>query len=245
MAKTGIGSHETHTIVGSNDEWLTPPEIITSLGTFDLDPCAPVIRPWDTALQHYTIEDNGLFLPWHGRVWMNPPYGKVMSKWLNKIALHGNGIALTFARTDTEAFHNYVFQHASSMLFLSKRITFYRTDGTKGSFNGGAPSVLIAYGKENMEALGDSGLKGKHLLVNYTPVIVVGIDRTWKTVVSLSFEKLNGEASLEAIYTVVEKIAPDKIRNNGHYKAKVRQTLQTYFTKIKRGFYSQTNSEEI
>jgi hypothetical protein len=34
-------------------EWLTPPEIITSLGMFDLDPCTPSVRPWDTAKKHY------------------------------------------------------------------------------------------------------------------------------------------------------------------------------------------------
>jgi hypothetical protein len=37
------------------DEWLTPPEIIKSLGEFDLDPCSPINRPWDTAKNHYTI----------------------------------------------------------------------------------------------------------------------------------------------------------------------------------------------
>ena len=30
------------------DEWLTPPEIIKSLGEFDLDPCSPINRPWAT-----------------------------------------------------------------------------------------------------------------------------------------------------------------------------------------------------
>lgn len=30
------------------DEWLTPPYIIDSLGVFDLDPCSPINRPWDT-----------------------------------------------------------------------------------------------------------------------------------------------------------------------------------------------------
>lgn len=63
------------------DEWLTPPEIIRALGEFDLDPCAPIVRPWDMAKAHYTELDNGLIRPWHGRVWLNPPlwyqYGPV------------------------------------------------------------------------------------------------------------------------------------------------------------------------
>lgn len=31
------------------DEWLTPPEIVQSLGSFDLDPCSPIARPWPFA----------------------------------------------------------------------------------------------------------------------------------------------------------------------------------------------------
>jgi hypothetical protein len=38
----------------SKDEWLTPQFIVQALGAFDLDPCAPVNRPWDTARTHYT-----------------------------------------------------------------------------------------------------------------------------------------------------------------------------------------------
>lgn len=60
----------------NNDEWLTPPELVRSLGQFDLDPCAPVDRPWDTAGHHYTKLDAGLESFWYGRVWLNPPYGK-------------------------------------------------------------------------------------------------------------------------------------------------------------------------
>jgi hypothetical protein len=55
------------------DEWLTPPPLIQALGEFDLDPCAPIKRPWDMAKNHYTIEDDGLEKDWFGRVWLNPP----------------------------------------------------------------------------------------------------------------------------------------------------------------------------
>ena len=238
MRKGMSSAHNMPTKIGTSDEWLTPPYIIKALGKFDLDPCSPLVRPWDTASQHITIKEDGLLLPWHGRVWMNPPYGDAMLPWLNKMAIHGNGIALTFARTDTQAFHQYVFQHASSIFFLNGRLTFYKVDGTLAPHNGGAPSVLISYGKRNMEAIGDSGLPGKHLLINYTPIFIIGMDRTWKTVVSMSIEKLNGEASLNAIYEVVEAIAPDKVRENQHHRAKVRQVLQKYFMRRKKGTYT-------
>lgn len=230
--------HGDTTKVGINDEWLSPPEMVKALGPFDLDPASPVIRPWDTALQHYNIHDDGLFMPWFGRVWLNPPYGKYLKDWLNKMALHNNGISLLPGRTENLAFHNFVFPHASSIMFLKGRVKFFDVQGKISEGDGGYPSVLVSYGKENMEKLGDSGLKGKHLLVNYTPIIVVTFDRTWKSVVSMSLEKLSGTASLDAIYNMVEAVAPEKVRNNEHHKAKVRQVLQTYFTKIKRGQYS-------
>lgn len=48
----------------NNDEWLTPPEILRVLGPFDLDPAAPVVRPWDMAVRHYTKLDDGMAQPW-------------------------------------------------------------------------------------------------------------------------------------------------------------------------------------
>jgi hypothetical protein len=145
-----------------NDEWLTPPELIKTLGSFDLDPCAPIIRPWDTALKHYTKEDNGLLQDWQGRVWCNPPYGNQLPFWLNKCVLHGNCIVLTFARTDTRMFFEYVWNAAGAVFFIKGRIKFYYVDG-HNIYNAGAPSVLIAYGKNNVSALQNCNLKGKFI----------------------------------------------------------------------------------
>ena len=93
---------EGNTATGKN-EWLTPPSILQRLGTFDLDPCAPVNRPWDIAAHHYTVEDDGLRLPWHGRVFCNPPYDKALiAQFIQRCAEHRNAVALTFVRTDTQ-----------------------------------------------------------------------------------------------------------------------------------------------
>ena len=153
----GIGSHESSRMI--SDEWLTPPEILKALGEFDLDPCAPVIRPWNMAKNHYT--DLGLMRPGFGRVWCNPPYGLISKEWLKKLADHGNGIALIFARTETEMFFSQVWERADALLFIRGRLSFYYVDGTKAKWTGGAPSVLIAYGKDNVLALSNSGIKGK------------------------------------------------------------------------------------
>lgn len=155
----GIGSHQSARML--KDEWLTPPEILKALGPFDLDPCAPKQRPWDMAKTHYT--NQGLMRDWFGRVWLNPPYGKKTGSWLQRLAQHGNGIALIFARTETEMFFSEVWHKATALLFLEGRLYFYHVDGIKAVANSGAPSVLIAYGLENAQILKKSGIKGAYV----------------------------------------------------------------------------------
>ncbi|SMO87390.1 phage N-6-adenine-methyltransferase [Gracilimonas mengyeensis] len=141
------------------DIWLTPPEIIQALGQFDLDPCAHIEQPWETAKTMYTIKDDGYSKEWFGRVWMNPPYSEI-DRWMQKLSIYGNGIALTFARTETQYFHNYVWGKAKGIFFFDGRLNFHRANGVKAKMNAGAPSVLIAYGRENAEVLKTCKLRG-------------------------------------------------------------------------------------
>lgn len=152
------------------DEWLTPPHIIEALGPFDLDPCAPVIRPWDTAARHYTLRDNGLSQEWRGRVWLNPPYGRETGAWLDRLADHGDGIALIFARTETDVFFRHVWGKATAVLFLRGRLHFHHVNGERARANAGAPSALIAYGIRNAESVQSSGLGGYFVRINQTEV---------------------------------------------------------------------------
>jgi hypothetical protein len=163
--KKGIGGHHWPYHGRAND-WLTPQWILTALGPFDLDPCAPVTRPWDTAKQHYTIEDDGLTQPWRGRVWLNPPYGPDTKRWLARLAAHGNGIALTFARTETEMFFDHVWSRADAVFFFQGRLHFCYPDGTRSPGNAGGPSVLIAYGASNARALRHLEDRGKLIDLN-------------------------------------------------------------------------------
>lgn len=148
----------------NNDEWLTPPHILKALGSFDLDPCAPIVRPWDMAYRHYTIEDNGLSLPWLGRVWLNPPYGRETFLWMERLVEHKNGIALIFARTETKGFHEQIWQKAHSVFFFKGRLSFYYGDGRKGSA-ANAPSCLVSYDAENTESISRSNLDGKLIIL--------------------------------------------------------------------------------
>ncbi len=157
-----VGGHQ-QAYGGKTDEWLTPPGILEALGPFDLDPCSPVNRPWDTALRHYTMHDNGLNQPWEGRVWLNPPYGPKTGKWLARMVEHRNGIALIFARTETQMFFGHVWNGANAVLFLKGRLHFHRPDGTRAKANSGGPSVLIAYGTRNAKKLLNCGLQGRFI----------------------------------------------------------------------------------
>lgn len=157
---SGMGGHQSASAM--KDEWLTPPNILSALGGFDLDPCAPdpTTRPWATAALHYCANDNGLQTPWSGRVWLNPPYGRETGVWLEKLADHGDGVALIFARTETDMFFRHVWEKADAVLFLRGRLHFHHVDGSRAAANAGAPSCLVAYGANNVATLVDSGLAG-------------------------------------------------------------------------------------
>src|SRR5207244_4663357 len=106
-----------------------PHDIIYALGSFSLDPCSPINRPWDTAENHFTVEDDGLSKEWFGRVWLNPPYGDQTGYWMRRMALHNNGIALIFARTETVTWFDFVWPCAKAILFLKRRLAFCHLDG--------------------------------------------------------------------------------------------------------------------
>jgi hypothetical protein len=145
VKKRGIGSH-TKPNTGTDTIWLTPPSILAVLGEFDLDPCAcSEPRPWPTAKRHIAREDDGLKADWSGRVWLNPPYDDSLDLWLMKMAEHRNGMALIFARTETEQWQRWVWPWAHSILFIASRLYFYFPDGTRAAGNAGGPSALIAY----------------------------------------------------------------------------------------------------
>ena len=153
-----MGGHQSARM--ESDIWLTPPEIISALGPFDLDPCAPPIMPWPTAANKFTPADDGLTQSWRGRVWLNPPYSREARQWIARLAQHGNGIALVFARTETSWFMETIWRSATACLFIKGRIHFHYEDGTRAPANAGAPSVLVAYGDLNADILRASGISG-------------------------------------------------------------------------------------
>lgn len=126
-------------------EWYTPPEIICSLGEFDLDPCTSNIayNLNHSAKQYYTKEEDGLSKEWVGRIWLNPPYEQpTISHFIQRMVQHDNGIALLYNKCDNKLFHDVIFPTADSICFLRDRIYFFKPDGSRGD-RPGCGSILI------------------------------------------------------------------------------------------------------
>lgn len=158
--KKSMGGHQNPVMV--TGAWMTPPHILEALPRFDLDPCGgPDDLPWITASEVYRLpEQDGLKLPWQGKVWMNPPYNSGVIHWMKRLADHNDGVALIFARTETEWFIETVWKRARSILFLWDRLHFHYPDGKRAPHNSGAPSCLVAYGETAHAAIYDCKLAG-------------------------------------------------------------------------------------
>lgn len=143
--------------------WITPPQIQQALGHFDLDPCAADDMPYRTADRMVTKDEDGLKVDWTGkRVWLNPPYGKWIIPFLQRMRL---GIALLPCRTDTGWFHDLVLPRCHSILLVRGRIKFIAKDLRKCNSPAFA-SILVSYSKEDTEILGNSDIQGK-LMIPY------------------------------------------------------------------------------
>jgi phage N-6-adenine-methyltransferase len=130
-------------------DWETPQDLIDDLKTvftFDLDVCAS--RP-NVCDNYYTKEDDGLIQEWNGLCWMNPPYGREISKWMHK-ARDTNTLALVPARTDTKWFHDCL-DSIALVVFIKGRIKFVRNEKSAPA---PFPSMFIKFGSmPNMDQM--------------------------------------------------------------------------------------------
>lgn len=151
-------THES--TINESVEWYTPPEIFEALNvTFDLDPCSPGEGlTFVPATRHLTVKDDGLTSDWgNSFVFVNPPYGAQTAAWMKKLAEHGNGIALVFARTDVKWFHEIADQ-LDAVLFVQSRIRFYQGSKTNRGGSPGAGSMMLAFGDKAVTVLQNSNL---------------------------------------------------------------------------------------
>lgn len=133
----------------SND-WLTPIGLVRALGPFDLDPCCARRMPHRTARRMIAPPKDGLEEEWKGRVWMNPPYRRNLA-WCQRLAEHGDGVALLNGRSPETRATQLLMGAASAVMFPSRRLEFLTPDGRGG--DRWFPSILIAVGRRNAKAL--------------------------------------------------------------------------------------------
>ena len=138
-------SHITSGLFSSrSDEWATPQEFFDRLDAefhFDIDVCA---TPENAKCKRYfTKEQDGLKQEWEGICWMNPPYGREISRWMKKAYESSQGgatvVCLIPSRTDTKWWHEYVIGHASDVRFVRGRIRFSGKDPAP------FPSAVVVY----------------------------------------------------------------------------------------------------
>ena len=116
--------------------WETPDWLLQTLygvfGDFDLDPCSSTHDKQSASVQahvRYTMSDDGLSLPWHGKVFVNPPYGRTLRQWTAKAKQEVMGgcarlvVGLVPARTDTRWWHEDIAGSAT-VFFLRGRLSF-------------------------------------------------------------------------------------------------------------------------
>jgi len=123
------------TMSSDRPDWNTPTEILRLLHVgypngVDLDPCSNA-NSIVMAKRTYTEADDGLAQPWNvptcGLVYVNPPYGKPLPAWAQKIQQERSHlktiITLVPARTDTGWWRTLV-EGASYVIFIAGRLRF-------------------------------------------------------------------------------------------------------------------------
>ena len=134
------------------DLWATPRDFFDRLNDefrFTLDPCTNGVNA--KCSKFYTEKENGLVQDWSGeRVFMNPPYGRVIGDWIRKAYEEGAKentivVALIPARTDTKYWHDYVMK-ADEIRFVKGRLKF-------GDSKNAAPfpSAVVVFRKTKRE----------------------------------------------------------------------------------------------
>ena len=135
--------------LSESSEWTTPEIIINKtielFGEIDLDPCSNPDFPNVLAKNHFTKKEDGLSKDWHGKIYMNPPYGNEIKNWINHLYKQfekGNieeAIALTPSRTDTKWFQE---MKNFPRCFIWGRLKFGES-GNSAPF----PSMVVYLGK--------------------------------------------------------------------------------------------------
>jgi ParB family chromosome partitioning protein len=160
LSEAGILARADRILRGVNiqqsesNEWYTPAHYIeaarATLGDIDLDPASNEIANQTVkATMFYTVDDDGLAHPWIGRVFLNPPYGRMAASFIERMATEyadGNvtaGIVLVNAHCTDTSWFQCLWEGV--LCFTDHRIDFYRP-GDVGENKSTHGSVFVYFG---------------------------------------------------------------------------------------------------
>jgi hypothetical protein len=141
-----------------SDERYTPRWVFDGLGlTFDLDPAAPVAGGDCVPTRaRYTRDDDGLAQPWHGLVWLNPPFSQ-STAWADRFRAHGNGV---FLGPTANARWWFDLVRRADLVWHCRDFAF--THPTHAGKRSSMPLAMIAYGTAAAEGVRRLARSGVH-----------------------------------------------------------------------------------
>ena len=103
-------------------------------------------------------------------MWLNPPYGRQIGKWVQKayeesLKPDTTVVCLLPARTDTKWFHDYCTKGEITFVrgrlkFINRNLPSYREDGKFQKSPAPFPSMVVVF--DNRKKEGDSNSKNNH-----------------------------------------------------------------------------------
>src|SRR5262245_3773038 len=126
-------------------DWLTPPHVVEAVrqyfgGQIGLDPATNPSNP--TCARNWCINE-GTELPWEAwpSIFVNPPYGRELPKWIEKIGAEAEAGAHIVALLPGQRFETGYWQkhvlspRLTAICFIRGRLKFLRPDGTPAANN--------------------------------------------------------------------------------------------------------------
>lgn len=154
-------------LTSETSDWFTPPKYVEMarelMGGIDVDPASNAYANEKVvqAITYYDIQTNGLDKDWHGRCFLNPPYGKDggdsnQEIWSRRLieqfeaGITTEAVLLVNANTEAKWFqplYNYF------ICFTNHRIRFYNTEGTPSQPTQGNAFIYLGNQQERFVEL--------------------------------------------------------------------------------------------
>ncbi len=159
----------------ATDEWYTPRDITdvaqSLLEHIDLDPASsPLPQQWIKANTYYTKDDDGMSLPWFGRVWLNPPFGDT-ARWVERLEAEYFCGNVTEALLLVNSNHGYKWYENLwrrwPVCCLRERVRFVNKSGVQGGQAKRGQTIVYIYQRDYSRFAAHFGALGR-ILFPYT-----------------------------------------------------------------------------